>query len=128
MNIRELVAMARKAQESSYSPYSNFKVGAALKVSNGKIYTGTNIENSSYGLTICAERVAAFKAISDGEIKFKYIVITGNGKGYIYPCGACLQVLAEFSDDLQVIITDENNNYKALGLHDLLPRAFKTGQ
>lgn len=128
MNIEELVAMAREAQANSYSPYSNFKVGAALQTSNGKVYTGTNIENISYGLTVCAERVAAFKAVTDGETKFKYIAVTGSGKGYIYPCGACLQVLAEFSDDLQLIITDENNNYKELSLHDLLPQAFKTGQ
>lgn len=126
MNIEKLITEARRVQENAYSPYSNFKVGAALLGRQGKVYTGVNVENASYGLTVCAERVAAFKAVSDGETKFKYIAVTGSGNGYIYPCGACLQVLAEFSDDLKVIITDENNNYKEYSLNEMLPQAFKT--
>ncbi len=121
----ELIEMARKAQENAYCPYSGLKVGAALLSKGGKVYTGANVENASYGLTVCAERIAVFKAITEGENEFKSIAITSSGGGFIYPCGACLQVLTEFSRDLKVIISDEKNNYKEYNLNDMLPQAFK---
>ncbi len=124
MSPAELIAIARKAQERAYAPYSGFKVGAALLSSTGNVFTGVNVENSSYGLTVCAERVAVFKAVTAGEKDFSCIAITASGNGYVYPCGACLQVLQEFSPDLKLIISDEKNNYKEYNLNQLLPRAF----
>ncbi|NLB53579.1 MAG: cytidine deaminase [Syntrophomonadaceae bacterium] len=124
MTPEELIAAARKAQNNSYSPYSQFKVGAALLTDGGNIYTGVNVENASFGLTVCAERVAIFNAISNGEKDFSAIAITGDHKGYTYPCGACLQVLAEFSPQIKILLTDENDNYQEYYLKDLLPQLF----
>lgn len=124
MTNAELIDRARKAQNLSYSPYSRFRVGAALLCRSGSIFEGTNVENSSYGLTVCAERIAVFKAVTAGEKEFTTIAVAGDGQGFIYPCGACLQVLAEFSPGIKVIVTDENNNYHELTLKDLLPQAF----
>jgi cytidine deaminase len=120
-----MIEIAHKAQENAYCPYSQLKVGAALLSKTGKIYLGTNVENASYGLTICAERVALFKAVSEGDREFKSLAVTSSKKGFIYPCGACLQVLAEFSPDLLIITSDENNNYNVYNLKDLLPQVFK---
>ncbi len=92
-----MINEARKAQQRAYAPYSNFQVGAALLTANGQIYPGANIENVSYGLTVCAERNAVFKAVYEGEREFSAIAVCSSGSGYVYPCGACLQVLAEFS-------------------------------
>jgi cytidine deaminase len=107
MTDKELLAAAVKAAENSYSPYSHFRVGAALMAENGKVYTGCNIENASYSLTICAERTAVFKAVSEGVTKFKAIAIAGSSDSDFSkpcpPCGACLQVLSEFcGNDLAV--------------------------
>jgi len=99
----DLIKRAREAQMNSYSPYSGFAVGAALLTKNGKIFTGTNIENASYGLTVCAERIAVFTAIAGGERDFETIAVCASGKGFVYPCGACLQVLLEFSPDIEVL-------------------------
>ncbi len=120
-----LIEEARKAQQNSYSPYSGYKVGAALLGKSGQIYTGTNIENSSYGLSICAERTALFNAVNNGEVDFLAIAVCSNGPGYVYPCGACLQVLAEFVPDLQVIVSNEKDEFEQYLLSDLLPQAFK---
>ncbi|KUG04332.1 cytidine deaminase [hydrocarbon metagenome] len=120
-----LIEEARKAQLKSYSPYSGYKVGAALLGKTGKIYTGTNIENSSYGLSICAERTALFNAVNNGEVEFSAIAVSSSGSGYVYPCGACLQVLAEFASDLQVIVSNEKDGFEQYLLSDLLPQAFK---
>jgi cytidine deaminase len=124
VNCVELIERARQAQLKSYSPYSRFKVGAALLSLNGRIFTAANVENSSYGLTVCAERIAVFKAVTEGERNFQGIAIVGAGRGYTYPCGACLQVLAEFSNNMEVIVADENNNYRRYDLKDLLPHTF----
>jgi len=125
MNKNDLIKKAREAYQHAYAPYSGFKVGAALLTGDGSVYTGTNVENVSYGLTICAERVAVFKAISDAKRDFNTIAIAGSGKGYIYPCGACLQVLAEFSRELTVIVTNgDNNEYREFVLKELLPQGF----
>src|SRR5574340_634383 len=97
MNLAELVNIARQAQTQAYAPYSGFRVGAALLGRGGTVFTGVNVENASYGLTICAERNAVFEAVTAGERDFLALAITSSGTGYVYPCGACLQVLAEFS-------------------------------
>lgn len=120
----ELFDMAVKAAERSYSPYSHFKVGAALLAEDGKIFTGCNIENASYSLTNCAERTAVFKAVSEGAKKFKAIAVAGSGSNDFSkpcaPCGACLQVLSEFcGDDLVVVLS--NGWYR---LADLMPMRF----
>jgi cytidine deaminase len=120
----KLIAAAREAQNNSYSPYSGFKVGAALLTAGGNVYTGVNVENASYGLTICAERSAIFTAVTAGEKEFSIMAVTGDHAGYTYPCGACLQVMAEFSPQLRILVTDKNNIYKEYQLSDLLPQLF----
>ncbi len=124
----ELISIALEATKNSYAPYSGIHVGAALLTESGKIFKGCNVENSSYGLSICAERVAVFNAVSSGERKFKKIaVITSEGKG-IMPCGACRQVLAEFSEDIEVITLDSNNKIVKYKLGEILPHAFRLGE
>lgn len=112
---------AKKAMDFSYSPYSKFKVGAALFTASGRVFTGTNIENISYGLTMCAERVALFKAISEGHSLFSHLTLSSSGTSPIYPCGACRQVLAEFNPDLKIHIDGVSKIYV---LSDLLPSRF----
>lgn len=123
METLELINLAREAQEIAYAPYSKIKVGAALLSKSGKVYTGTNIENASYGLSICAERVAVFKAVSQGETAFEAIAITSNQNTYMLPCGACLQVLHEFAD-LNIIVSNESNDFHEYRLKEFLPQAF----
>ncbi|ABQ46110.1 cytidine deaminase [Thermotoga petrophila RKU-1] len=123
----KLVKMALEARKKAYAKYSGFRVGAALLAKSGKIYTGVNVENSSYGLTICAERVAVFKAVSEGEREFVAIAIASDSSDKTAPCGACRQVLYEFSDDLDVIMADRDGNFEVMKLKDLLPRGFKLG-
>ncbi len=120
---RELVESARRARRLAYAPYSNYPVGAAVLTATGKIYTGVNIENAAFPDTICAERVAIFKAVSDGEKEFLAMaVVTSNGG---FPCGSCRQVLAEFSLNAEVLIAGEDGQivYKGTGAQ-LLPGAF----
>ncbi|NMC27323.1 MAG: cytidine deaminase [Syntrophomonadaceae bacterium] len=124
MNLAELVNIARQAQTQAYAPYSGFRVGAALLGRDGTVFTGVNVENASYGLSICAERNAVFKAVTAGEREFVALAITSSGSGYVYPCGACLQVLAEFSPHIQVIVTDESDNNRVYDLSELLPQVF----
>ena len=122
--IEELLKKAKDATKHSYAPYSNFHVGAAILTRDNNIYTGTNIENASYGLTICAERVAVFKAVSNGEREFKAIVIYAEGE-MPYPCGACRQVLAEFDNgDMEVIVTN-GEKIEKYTLRELLPKTFQ---
>jgi cytidine deaminase len=131
MTNQELIQYAIDAREKSRSILSNFKVGAALLTKSGKIYKGCNIENCTYGLTMCAERVALFKAISEGEKEFEKIaVVAGYEDNLIYttPCGACRQFLAEFGLDLEVICgynEDGQMKVKTFRLKDLLPEAFE---
>ena len=115
LNYKLLLEKAYEGRENAYAPYSNFKVGAAVLAENGKIYTGCNIENASYGATNCAERTAIFKAISEGNRKIRAIAIVGADDEYTYPCGICRQVIAEFADKNTEII---------LGKKSLLPGAF----
>ncbi|MDD4803489.1 MAG: cytidine deaminase [Syntrophomonas sp.] len=124
MNAADLIALARQAQTQAYVPYSGFKVGAALLTQEGHIYTGANVENASYGLTVCAERIAVFKAVNDGECRFESIAIAGGGLDYLYPCGACLQVLAEFSRNIKIITVNENDDFREYYLSEMLPQVF----
>lgn len=111
--------------ESAYVPYSNFPVGAALLTKSGEVYTGCNIENASYPLSICAERTAFFKAVSEGNHEFTKLVVTGGTDGPISPCGACRQVMTEFcSPDMPVILTNTKGNTSETTVAELLPGAF----
>ncbi len=118
-----LAAEAISAMKNAYVKYSNFKVGAALLTKSGKVYTGCNIENSSYSATICAERVAFTKAISEGETEFEAIAIANSSNDFAYPCGICRQFMSEFGLGLTVIITNGKETREHT-LEELLPHAF----
>lgn len=122
---KSLIKKSISSMEFAYSPYSNFKVGVALLTKSGKIYTGSNIECSSYSLTICAERVVAAKAISEGEKNFTAMAISTNRNKIAFPCGACRQFLMEFSPELKIILTKSEKDYQIFRLKDLLPKHFK---
>lgn len=129
MTDKELYFEAVKAMDNSYSPYSSCKVGAALLTKGGKLFTGTNIENAAFGPTVCAERVAVFKAVSEGERDFLKIAVAGgkNGEinGIFAPCGVCRQVLREFcSDDFEILLGETKDEFKKVTLKDLLPLSF----
>ena len=111
----------------SYSPYSQFRVGAALLTESGGVYTGCNIESSSFSLTICAERTALFKAVSEGKRKFKAIAISADASEFISPCGACRQVMMDLAGDIDVILTNRRGTMKVLKAGSLLPFPF-TGE
>jgi cytidine deaminase len=123
---KELIRMAREAREYAYAPYSNYLVGAALLTASGKFFTGCNVENAAYPTSMCAERVAVFKAVSEGERKFVALaVVTSNGAT---PCGACRQVLAEFGLETVMLIADMDGTLKHQArLSELLPGAFGSG-
>lgn len=120
--MKDLMELAKKARENAYIPYSKFAVGAALLASSGKVYTGANIENASYGLTICAERTAIVKAVSEGERKFSCIAIVADTPEPVLPCGACLQVMAEFHIDK--LILGNLTTTREVKLSELLPHNF----
>lgn len=125
MEVKELVKMAIEAREYAYVPYSNFKVGAAVEVEDGSVYTGCNVENASYGACNCGERTAIFKAVSEGHTKIEKIAIVGDMSTYTAPCGICRQVIAEFADmDAKVILVKNEEEYKIMTLEELLPGAF----
>lgn len=129
MDYSELMKIAQDQRKSSYSPYSGFSVGAALLCDNGTVYTGCNIENSAFSPTVCAERVAFFKAVSDGIYNFKAIAIAGGKHGKdeenCAPCGVCRQVMAEFCSPEFKIVLVENGIIKIYALGDLLPKSFE---
>ncbi len=125
MTDNELIDISEKAQSVAYAPYSGFKVGAALLTSEGKVFTGCNIENSSYGASVCAERTAVYKAVSEGYTDFSAIAVTSSGAGITFPCGICRQVLNEFSPDMRVILCEKGNEPVSFMLSGLLPNAFK---
>lgn len=129
MNEKLLIEKALSMLDYSYAPYSNFFVGAALLTKDGKIYTGCNIENVAFGPSICAERTAIFKAVSEGEKNFEAIAIVGGPKGntenYCAPCGVCRQVMAEFcSPDFKIIMAKNTEDFKIKTLAELLPESF----
>ena len=124
MDLKELCALAVEAMGHAYAPYSGYKVGAALLCADGTVYQGCNIENAAYGLTICAERTAIFKAISEGHRDFKRIVIAGKSEDYCVPCGSCRQVMQEFAPQMEVICLNGKEEAKHFALKELLPYGF----
>ncbi len=119
----QLIQEAKKAREKAYAPYSKFRVGAALLARDGSVYTGCNVENASFGATCCAERVAIYKAVSDGRRDFAAIAVVSDSQGSTFPCGICRQVMTEFRIPV-VIVVDEVGRIAEYRLNDLLPYAF----
>ena len=124
MDHKALVKAARAARKHSVSPYSRFRVGAAVLTPGGKIFTGCNIENSSFGLTICAERTALFKAVSEGQRRFVALAIATDEAGFIPPCGACRQVIQDLAPGAMVILCDRAGRTKTYRAEELLPHPF----
>lgn len=130
MDELELIECAMKARKMAYAPYSNYLVGAALYTKDGKVFTGCNIENASYGATCCAERTAVFKAVSEGSSQIAAIAIVGGSRDqeliYAFPCGVCRQVLREFGDpkEMTVIVAKTMTDFKRYTLEELLPDSF----
>jgi len=125
MDDRELVKLANEVRERAYAPYSGFKVGAALLCADGTVFTGVNIENASFGPTICAERTAMFKAISEGHRDFVKIAVTCD-RAYCQPCGVCRQVMIEHAPDLEVLMGSLDGSFKRTTIRELLPEAFES--
>jgi cytidine deaminase, homotetrameric len=123
-----LIKQAEQAKAGAYAPYSRFRVGAALLCRDGRVYTGANVENASYSVTCCAERVALFKAVTDGAREFTAIAVTSDGKGPTYPCGVCRQALIEFSRDMDVICTGARKECDIKKITELLPCAFTAAE
>ena len=126
MEAEQLIKAAIEAKEHAYAPYSNFRVGAALLTKGGKVYQGCNIENAAYSPTNCAERTAFFKAVYEGEREFEAIAINGDGDDYLFPCGVCRQVMAEFCDPdtFLIYVSKKNGAYQKYTLAKLFPGAF----
>lgn len=125
INREDLIKAAMEAKEHAYAPYSNFRVGAALLTKEGKIYQGCNIENAGYTPTNCAERTAFFKAVYEGERNFEAIAVNGDADDYLYPCGVCRQVMAEFcTPDFKVFVSKKNGEYLEFTLAEIFPGAF----
>jgi len=120
-----LIARARRARIRAVAPHSKFKVGAAIETRKGKIYTGCNIENASFGLTLCAERVAVFKAISEGERSFSRIAVVAGTRELTPPCGACRQILWEFCGDIEVVLANLKGKSRSFSLAGLFPEPFE---
>lgn len=127
MSTEELCKKAVEMLDMAYVPYSGFAVGAALECEDGTVFTGCNIENAAYGPTNCAERTAVFKAVSEGRRKFTRIAIASRSERFCPPCGVCRQVLAEFSPDMEVILTTPSGKMRSLNLRELLPYTFDSG-
>jgi cytidine deaminase len=119
-----LAAAAITARENAHAPYSHFRVGAALEDSSGRIHTGCNVENATYGLTICAERVAVFKAMSEGARSFRRIAIAADTDALTPPCGACRQILWEFAGDIEILLVNLHGKSETIQLKELFPRPF----
>ena len=122
--MNQLLDAAVAARENAHAPFSKFKVGAALEDERGRIFTGCNVENATYGLTICAERVAVFKAISEGARKFKRIAVAADTETLTPPCGACRQILWEFCGDVELTLVNLQGKTETFRLKDLFPRPF----
>lgn len=122
--MEDLLAIAVEARLRAYAPYSGYKVGAALLTTGGRVYQGCNVENASYGLTTCAERVALFCAVAAGERRFETLVVVSDTEEPAPPCGACLQALAEFSPDMTIVAANLSGDMRTFHLADLLPRPF----
>ena len=119
-----LIAAARKSREHAHAKFSNFRVGAALRSSSGKIYGGCNVEHATYGLTICAERVALYKAISEGERTFDSIAVVTDTESFTPPCGACRQLIWEFCGDVPVVMANLKEKLETIPMRELFPKPF----
>jgi cytidine deaminase len=119
-----LIQAAREARERAHAPFSRFKVGAALEDESGRVFTGCNIENATYGLTICAERVAVFKAVSEGAVRFKQIAVVAETDSPTPPCGACRQILWEFCGDVTLTLANLSGKVETMSLQQIYPRPF----
>lgn len=124
MTDRKLIDIATEAMANSYSPYSRFKVGAALECTDGTVYTGCNIENAAYGATMCAEAVAIATAVAAGRREFRRIAIISEGSEYCFPCGTCRQLLNEFSREIELLCARVDGRYVSYSLPTMLPLAF----
>jgi cytidine deaminase len=122
----ELVTAARKIRDNAHAPFSDFKVGAAIETDDGEIVTGCNIESASFGLTVCAERVAVWKAISEGKRKIKAVAVVADTEDLTPPCGVCRQIIWEFGGDIPVTLANLHGSVETIQMKDLLPRAFDT--
>ena len=125
-NDSELMDMAKEAMKSAYAPYSHFSVGAAVETDDGEVYCGCNIENSSYGATICAERTAISKAVSEGYRRITRIAICDSNNSFAWPCGICRQVMSEFAVEDFYVILEDNGKISNFSLKELLPNSFSS--
>ena len=125
-DLQKLIERAKEAREKAFAPFSNFKVGAALQSDNGQVFAGCNIENASYGLTMCAERVAIFKAISEGKRNFTQLAIVGDTEDLTPPCGDCRQIIWEFCGNIPITLANLSGKVETFQMKELLPRAFDT--
>ena len=125
MEDKQLYNLAVEAMEKAYAPYSNYKVGAAVLTKEGKVFTGCNVENSSYGATICGERTAITKAISEGYRDIVAVAISGSDGKFASPCGICRQVIFEFGDKIEVILGNSDGEIKKYTIEELLPEGFR---
>ena len=124
MTDRRLIKAAAEAMENSYSPYSRFKVGAAIECSDGEVFVGCNIENAAYGATMCAEAVALSSAVASGRREFRRVAVISEGASYCYPCGTCRQLLYEFSPEIEVLCARADGRYVSYPMSSMLPTAF----
>jgi cytidine deaminase len=122
--LQQLIETAKAARLRSVAPFSNFLVGAAVKTAEGKVYTGCNVESASYGLTVCAERVAIWKALSEGERKFTELAIVADTASLTPPCGTCRQIIWEFCKNATIVLANLRGDTQAVSIKELLPRAF----
>jgi cytidine deaminase len=123
-----LIAAALQARENAHAPFSKFKVGAAVEDATGRIHSGCNVENATYGLTVCAERVAVFKAISEGARGFKRVAVVADTETLTPPCGACRQILWEFCGDAEIVLANLSGKSETMRLGDLFPRPFDSSR
>ena len=124
MTQSDLTAAALAAREHAHAPFSKFRVGAALEAEDGRIYTGVNVENATYGLTVCAERVAVFKAVSEGARRFRRVAVAADTDVLTPPCGACRQILWEFCGDIEVTLVNVQGRTEVFRMKELFPRPF----
>ena len=123
-NYDHLIGEAKQARENAHAPFSNFRVGAALRAASGRVFGGCNVENATYGLTVCAERVAIFKAMSEGERNFEAIAVVTDTESLTPPCGACRQLIWEFCGDVPVVLSNLKGKVEVVLMRDLFPKPF----
>jgi cytidine deaminase len=124
--LKKLIESAKQVREKAHAPFSEFKVGAAVETKDGRVFIGCNIESASYGLTVCAERVAIWKAVSEGEKEFTNLTVVADSEELTPPCGACRQIIWEFCGDVPVTFANLTGSVETVQMKELLPRAFDT--